>query len=58
MISDLTSIPLLHGTGGSAYDELAIYGGIAAIVSVLGYLTWRAGKKKDRNRRKRRSKKR
>jgi len=58
MISDLTSIPLLHGTGGPAYDELAIYGGIAAIVLVLGYLTWRAGKEKDRNRRKRRSKKR
>lgn len=58
MISDLMSIPLLHGTGGSAYDELAIYGGIAAIGLVLGYLAWRAGKGKDRNRRKRRSKKR
>ena len=54
----ITSIPLLHGTGGSAYDELIIFGGIGAIIVVLGYLSWRASKQKDRRRRARRSKKR
>ena len=54
----ITSIPLLHGTGGSAYDELIIFGGIGAIIVVLGYLSWQASKEKDRRRRARRSKKR
>ena len=49
----VTSIPLLHGTGGSAYDELVIFGGIGAIIVVLGYLSWRASKEKDRCRRRR-----
>ncbi len=52
------SIPLLHGTGGSAYDELIIFGGIGLIVVVLGYLSWKASKEKDRRRSKRRSRKR
>ncbi len=55
---DVKSIPLLHGTGGSAYDELIIFGGIGAIIVVLGYLSWRASKEKDRRRGKRRSRKR
>ena len=50
---DVTSIPLLHGTGGSAYDELFIFGGIGAIIVVLGYLSWRASREKDRRRRRR-----
>ena len=53
---EITSIPLLHGTGGSAYDELVTYGGIAAIVVALGFLSWRASRKRDRHRRKRRRK--
>ena len=53
----ITSIPFLHGTGGAAYDELIIFGGIGAIIVVLGYLSWRASKEKDRRRRDRRSKK-
>ena len=52
------SIPLLHGTGGSAYDELIIFGGIGVVIVVLGYLSWRASKQKDKRRRNRRSKKR
>lgn len=51
-------IPLLHGAGGSAYDELIMFGGIGAIIVVLGYLSWRAGKEKDKRRSKRRSKRR
>jgi len=54
---ELASIPLLHGTGGSAYDELLIYGGIGGIVVALGLLSWRASRKKDVRRRKRRLKK-
>lgn len=55
---EVTSIPLLHGTGGSTYDELLIFGGIGAVIAVLGYLSWRASKEKDNRRRKRRSKRR
>ena len=54
---DLTLIPLLHIVGGSSYDELIIFGGIGAIIAVLGYLSWRAGMEKDERRRNRRSKK-
>lgn len=53
----ITSIPLLHGTGGSAYDELIIFGGIGLIIGVLGYLSWRASKQKEERRRNRKQKK-
>lgn len=52
---EVTLIPLLHGVGGAAYDELIIFGGIAVIIGVLGYLSWRASKEKGNRRRKRRS---
>ena len=54
---DLTLIPLLHIVGESSYDELIIFGGIGAIIAVLGYLSWRASMEKDKRRRNRRSKK-
>jgi small neutral amino acid transporter SnatA (MarC family) len=54
----LSSIPLLHDSGGSAYDELIIFGGIGLIIVALGYLSWKASKQKDKRRRNRKSKKR
>lgn len=53
---EVMSIPLLHGAGGAAYDELIIYGGIGALLIGLGFLAWKAGKEKDKRRRKRTSK--
>ncbi len=47
------SIPLLHGAGASAYDELITFGGIGGIIVVLLYLSWRASKEKDKRRRSR-----
>lgn len=55
---EMTSIPLLHGVGGAAYDELIIFGGIGALIVVLGYLSWKASKDKDKRRRKRKTKRR
>lgn len=55
---ETTSIPLLHGVGGAAYDELIIFGGFGVIIVVLGYLSWRASKQKDKRRRKRKTKRR
>ncbi len=53
---ETTSIPLLHGIGGAAYDELIIFGGFGVIIVVLVYLSWRASK--DKRRRKRKTKRR
>ncbi len=55
---EITSIPLLHGVGGAAYDELIIFGGIGVLLIGLGYLSWKSSKEKDKRRRKRRSKRR
>jgi small neutral amino acid transporter SnatA (MarC family) len=54
---EVTALPLLHGVGGAAYDEVIIFGGIGLLLVGLGYLSWRSSKEKDKRRRKRRSKK-
>jgi hypothetical protein len=53
-LPETTILPLLHGAGG-AYDELIIFGGIGGILIVLGYLSWKASKNKDKRRRKRKA---
>lgn len=51
---------LLHGgsdSGVARYDELFLFGGIGLVLGVLVFLSWRAGKqrnKKGRRRRRRR----
>ncbi|NQW20160.1 MAG: hypothetical protein HQ477_05475 [Chloroflexi bacterium] len=49
-----THIPLLHGAGG-AYDEAIIFGGIAALLIVLAFLSWKASKGKEQRRKKRKA---
>lgn len=53
-LSEITYIPLLHGASGK-YDELILYGGIGLAIVVLGFLAWRASKRKDERRRKRKA---
>ena len=47
---------LLHGEGGSRFDELFIFGGFGLVIVSLVFLSWRAGRqrqgKKSRRRRK------
>ncbi len=38
---------LLHGTGASSFDEIAIFGGVGLIIGVLIFLSWRAGRKRN-----------
>jgi hypothetical protein len=49
-------LPLLHGAGASAFDELLIYGAIGVLLIGLGFLSWKASKGKDGRRRKRKAK--
>ena len=51
---DTTYIPLLHGVGGS-YDEAIIFGGIGVLLIVLGFLSWKASKGKEKRRKKRKA---
>jgi hypothetical protein len=46
--------PLLHGVGGSRYDELVIFGGLGLIIGVLVLLSWRAGRKRKKGTKRRR----
>ena len=39
---------LLHGTGSSKFDELIIFGGIVLVLVVLGFLSWRAGRRRKK----------
>jgi hypothetical protein len=38
--------PLLHGVGGSKYDELVIFGGLGVIIGTLALLSWRSGRRR------------
>jgi hypothetical protein len=47
------SVILLHGQGGSQFDELFIFGGIGLVLAVLGFLSWRAGRQRKKRESKR-----
>ena len=44
----LLPAPLLHGVGGSKYDELIIFGGLGLILGTLAFLSWRSGQKRKK----------
>ncbi|MDA0259185.1 MAG: hypothetical protein O2972_10910 [Cyanobacteria bacterium] len=43
--------PLLHGEGGSRYDELVIFGGLGIIIGVLILLSFRTGRNRKNKKR-------
>ena len=49
-LAGILPIPLLHGAAGPA-DEIAIFGGIGAVLLILAFLSWRAGRERKKRRR-------